>query len=106
MNEVQDIMMETILSTLSEKIAPDVLKKANTRAIRKKLLRNLTNELFYKLMKEGKLSLCPGFGSVILKEIKEKDKKIFNRRTGEMQTHHVRGKKVVYKPGDNVRELL
>ena len=106
MEELQNIVMETILSTLSEKIDPKILRRANTRELRKKLAKNLTNELFYKLLKEGRLNLCPGFGSVLLKDIKEKDKKIFDRKSGTMVTKRVKGRKVVYKPGDSVREFL
>ena len=98
--------MDAVLSVLQEKIDPKVLRRADTRAIRKKLLRTLTSEVFYRLFRDGRLNLSPGFGTVFLKQIREKDKKIFNKKTGNMVEKHVRGRKVVYKPGDFLRELL
>lgn len=106
MADMQDILMDAIVATLSEKIDPKLLKRANTQAMRRKLFRRLTNEVFYKLLKEERLNLCPGFGTVLLKEIREKDKKVYDRKTGKMVSKHVRGRKVVYKPGDSLREFL
>lgn len=98
--------MNTILAVFAEKVDSKILKKVDTKEMRKKLLKNLTNEVFYALLNEGRVDLAPGFGSVILKEIKEKDKKIYDRVTKTMVLKHVKGKKVVYKPGDTVREFL
>jgi hypothetical protein len=106
MDELQQIVMDTVLSTIAEKVDPKLLRRANTRELRKKLAKNLTMELFYKLLKDGKLNLVPGFGSVLLKDIKEKNKKIYDRKTGQMVSKRVKGRKVVYKPGDTLRELL
>jgi hypothetical protein len=66
----------------------------------------VTDELMYKLLREKRVDLAPGFGSLVLKEIKEKDKKIFDRKTGTMVSKHIRGHKVVYKPGDVIKEFL
>jgi len=106
MAEIQDIVMDTVISTLSERVDPAILRKADTKELRKKLIRSLTSELFFKLFKEGRLDLPPGFGSALVKEIKEKDKKVFDRKTGLMVLKHIKGRKVVYKAGDTVRELL
>jgi uncharacterized protein YaaW (UPF0174 family) len=106
MNDLEDSLMESILDALSEKIDTKVLQKVNTRAMRKKLLKVFTNELIYKLLREKRVDLAPGFGSLVVKEIKEKDKKVFDRVTKTMVLKHVRGSKVVYKPGDVVKEFL
>lgn len=106
MADTQDIVMESVLFVLSEKIEEDVLKKANTKAIRKKLLRTITESLVFELFREGRVNMAPGFGNVTLKEIKEKDKKIFDRVTKTMVIKHISGKKIVYVPGDTVREFL
>jgi len=98
--------MESVLSVLSEKIDIELLQKANTRGIRKRLLRVFTNELIYKLLVDKRVDLSPGFGSLVLKEIREKDKKVYDRVSKVMVTKHVRGSKVVYKPGDVVKEFL
>jgi ribosomal protein S17 len=106
MSEIEDSLMGAILTVLSEKVDKKVLCKANTIALKKKLYKTVSNELFYKLLKDNKLELAPGFGTFILKQIREKDKKIYNRSTGEMINRHVKGKKVVYKPGDIIKEFL
>jgi hypothetical protein len=106
MNGFEDDLMNAILEALSEKVDIELLKKANTKALKKKLLKCFTNELFYKLLSEQRVDLAPGFGSLVLKDIREKDKKVFDKKTQTMVVKHVRGKKVVYKPGDIVREFL
>jgi hypothetical protein len=106
MIDLEDALMESILSVLSEKIDIELLQKANTRGIRKRLLRVITNELIYKLLVDKRVDLSPGFGSLVLKEIREKDKKVYDRISKTMVIKHVRGSKVVYKPGDVVKEFL
>jgi hypothetical protein len=106
MIDLEDALMESVLSVLSEKIDIELLQKANTRGIRKRLLRVFTNELIYKLLVDKRVDLSPGFGSLVLKEIREKDKKVYDRVSKVMVTKHVRGSKVVYKPGDVVKEFL
>lgn len=98
--------MEAVLSALSEKVEESTLNKADTKQMRKKLLRKITNEMFYTLLSEKRLELAPGFGSFVVKDIKEKEKKIYNRRTGEMELRHVSGSKIVYKPGEIPKEFL
>jgi hypothetical protein len=66
-----------------------------------------TKEIFYKLLTERKLRLVPGFGTVSLKEISSKEKKVYNRKTGEMEVKKVKGlQKVVYAAGDFSSEFL
>jgi len=102
----QDIVMQTVLEILGEKIDPEILKKANTKELKKKLWQSLNRELFYVLLKEKKLGLSPGFGTVFVKSIKEKDKKVFDKKSDKMVTKKVRGSKVIYRPGDSIKSLL
>lgn len=106
MAELEDALLDSVLSVISEKIDAELLQKANTRDIRKRVLKAVTNELVYKLLVDKRVDLAPGFGSLVLKKIKEKDKKVFDRASKAMVTKHVRGSKVVYKPGDIVKEFL
>jgi hypothetical protein len=98
--------METVLAVLGEKIDPEILKKANTKELRKKLWQSLNNELFYVLLKDKKLGLSPGFGTVFVKEIREKDKKVYDKKSQEMVTKKVKGSKIVYRPGDSIKSLI
>jgi uncharacterized protein YaaW (UPF0174 family) len=106
MNGLEDVLINTILTTLSEKVDVKILQKANTKLLRKKLLKNFTNELFYRLLNEKRVDLAPGFGSLVVKQIREKDKKVFDRKTKAMVVKHIRGSKIVYKPGDVLKEFL
>lgn len=102
----QDIVMQTVLEILGEKIDPEELKKADTKELKRRLWQSLNKELFYILLREEKLGLSPGFGTLIVKSIKEKNKKIFDKKSNSMVTKRVRGKKIVYRPGDTIKSLL
>lgn len=103
---MEDAIFEAIFSVLSEKIDPDILKKADTSAIRKKLKKRLTQEMFYQLLKNGKLTLDAGFGTVAVKNKGIKAKKVFDRTTGKMVEKKVEGKKIVYLAGEIIKEFL
>lgn len=102
----QDVVADAIIRTLSDRVDTKVLKRALTKPVRKELYKHLAEGLLYELLRDGKLPLPPGFGSVLIKKIREKDKKIFNKKTGEMQSKRVSGSRVAYKPGELVRQLL
>jgi hypothetical protein len=106
MSGLEAALMDTVLGVLSEKVDTKALQKANTKLLRKKLMRGFTNELFFELLHEKRVDLSPGFGSLVLKDIKEKDKKVFDKKTQAMVLKHIRGKKIVYKPGDVVKEFI
>lgn len=104
--DVEQTMMDAILKVLSEKIDPKVLKKVNIISLRKKLWEAINAELFYKLLKEKKLNLHAGFGTFLVKEIKQKEKKVFDKKKNEMVTKNVKGSKIVFRPGDALKEFL
>jgi len=110
--EVQDIIVESILDLLQEDIEDTVLlkkisRKLSTKKFKKKLYYKITKEFFYKLLTEKKLRLVPGFGTVSLKGINSKLKKIYNKKTEQMEIKQVKGQqKIVYVPGDFINEFL
>jgi hypothetical protein len=104
--EMEDIIADALVAALSKRINVDVLKKAFTKPVKKVIYRKLTEELFYNLFKEKKLNLVSGFGTVLIKNIKEKEKKVFDKKTGSMITKQIKGARVVYKPGDFVKQFL
>jgi hypothetical protein len=103
---VEDAILEAIFSVLSEKIDPEILKKADTIAIKKKLKKRVTQEMFYQLLKNGKITLEAGFGTVVVKDKGTKTKKVFDKSTGKMVEKKVDGKKIVYQAGKIVKEFL
>ena len=104
--EPQDILADAIIDSLSDRIDAEVLKRALTKPVRRKMYKRLAESMLYHLLQSGRLNFPAGFGSVLLKEIREKDKKIFNKRTGEMETRHVKGSRVIYRTGEVVKQLL
>jgi hypothetical protein len=104
--DMEDIIADALIAALSERIDAEVLKKAFTKPVKKVIYRKLTEGLFYNLLKEKKLNLISGFGTVLIKDIKEKEKKVFDKKTGSMVTKKVKGSKVVYRPGDFMKQFL
>ena len=106
MGDFEVMLMDNVLATLSKKVDDHTLQKINTKDIRASLFRGFTNELFYKLLKEKRVDLAPGFGSLILKKRKETDKKVWDKATKTMVPKRIRGYRVVYIPGDALKEFL
>jgi hypothetical protein len=110
--DIQDILVESVIDSIAQdiddpKLLNRISRKLRTKKVKKELYYKLTKEIFYKLLTEEKLRLAPGFGTVSLKEISSKEKKIFNRKTGEMEVKKVKGQqKVVYAAGDFINEFL
>lgn len=110
--EIQDIIINTIVETLAvdihdDKILNSISKRLRTKKFKKEIYYKITKEIFYKLLMEKKLKLVPGFGSVSLKEVRGKNKKIFNKKTGEMEVKQIKGShKIVYAAGDLINEFL
>lgn len=102
----QDIVADAVIEALSDRIDAGVLKKALTKPVRKELYKRLAENLLYELLQGKKVALPPGFGSVLIREIREKNKKIFNKKTGRMQNCHIKGNRIVYNTGEIVKQLL
>ncbi len=103
---MEDIISDALISALSEKIDAEVLKKALSKPVKKRIYKKLTEELFYYLLKDKKLNLVSGFGTVLVKDIGGKDKKVFDKKAGCMVIKKIKGSRVVYKPGDFVKQFL
>jgi nucleoid DNA-binding protein len=86
--DIEDTIMQTVISVLSEKVDPVLLKKANTNELKKKLYKKLVYELFYKILKEKKVNLLSGFGTIRVKEIQGK-KKVYDRKSETMTTKDI-----------------
>lgn len=103
---IEDIIYEALVNALSGRIKAKVLKKAFSKPVKKKVCKKLTEELFYALLKEKKLNLIPGFGTVLIKSSGEKDKKVFDRKLGYMVTKKIKSNRVIYKPGEFIKQFL
>lgn len=103
---LEDALAEVVVSVLGERVEPKLIKKAFTRSNKKKLFRLVIKEMFYTLLKNRRLNLTPGFGSLVLKHIKERDMKVFDKTSKRMIVRRIHGKKVVYIPGETIKEFL
>lgn len=103
---LQGIVIDTIFNVLSEKIDPELLNKIFTKKEKDRLYKLLTNEVFYTLLKEKKLELLSGFGSVIVKDRSIKEKKVFDKQSGSMISKFIKSSKIIYKPGSLTKQFL
>jgi hypothetical protein len=103
---MEDIISNTIIDALSSRVSAKILKNIFSKPVRKEIYKKLTEEIFYNLLKEKKLNLMSGFGTVLIKNIGEKDKKVFDKKAGCMVTKKVKGNRVIYKPGEFVKQFL
>jgi len=104
---MEDIISDTLITALSERgIDAELLKKALSKPVKKAIYKKLTEEVFYNLLKEKKLNLVSGFGTVLIKDIGEREKKVFDKKAGCMVIKKIKGNRVVYKPGDFVKQFL
>lgn len=106
MVDIEDILFDAFVNAFKGQIDENVLKRICTKKILKALYEKITAEIFYKLLKDQKLQLLPGFGSIVVKVRKEKDKKIYDRKSKQVVVKHVRGKKIVYIPGNLIKEFM
>lgn len=111
MGDIDEILIESIINSLDGSISAssfkEVSKKLRTKKMKKKLFYSIVKDTFYKLLKDDKIQLPPGYGSVILKDVTCRKKKIYNKKTKTMETVDVKGdKKISYIPGDFIKEFL
>ncbi len=104
--EIEDIIFNTIVDVIGDKIDASTIKNINTKKVKRQLYEKITAQIFYTLLKEQRIQLLPGFGSIAIHVRKEKDKKIYDRKLKHVVVKHVKGKKIVYVPGDLIKEFL
>lgn len=103
---VSEIIAETISECLKDRVEPSVLKRALIKPVTQKIYKRLVENVTYELIQRGKIVLPPGFGTISIQNVKEKRKKVPNRKTGEMKHVHVKGKRIVYHPGKTTKHIL
>jgi hypothetical protein len=104
--DMEDILEEVLISELSEKIDIEILKRALSEPVKKKIYRKLTEEIFYSLLKDKKISLVCGYGTIIVKSPGEREKQVFDKKVGSMVTKKIKSSRIVYNPGEVVKQFL
>jgi hypothetical protein len=103
--DIKDVIMEAVISVLSEKVNSGILKKVSTKELKEKLYRKLTNEVFYKILRDKKISLFAGFGTIRVKEV-QRNKKCYDRISKTTTATDITARKMVYKPGSFIKQFL
>ena len=106
MELLEDILSEVIIQELSKNIPLEVIKRALRRSNRTALYKKLVEEVFYALIKTGKISLPSGYGTLVIKDNVSKEKKVFDKKTGLMISKKVKSRRLVYRPGEVVKQFL
>lgn len=110
--KVEDVLIDSIIQeleiTLEDKeLVGLISKKLRVSKVKKRLFYRVTKEIFYMLLTKGKIVLPPGYGSVNLKDVVPKEKKVFDKKTRTSVLLPVkRRKKVGYTPGYSIKEFL
>jgi hypothetical protein len=106
MELLEDILSEVIIQELSKNIPLKTLKRALRKANKTALYKKLVEEVFYVLIKTGKINLPSGYGTLVIKDSSGKEKKIFDKKTGLMVSKKVKSKRLVYRPGEVIKQFL
>jgi len=104
--DIGDVIMDAVMDVLKERLDDKTLRKIDTQPIRKKLSKRIFDLLFYELLTEGSVKLPPGLGSLRTLEVKKTVAKVYDRKRGVMVERPVSRRKILYKPGDTIREFL
>jgi len=104
--EVADLVMDAMRDIVREKLGDRAAAKLDCRAVRKKVSKRVFEYLFHELLATGKVRLPPGLGTLQVVGVRRKVAKVFDKKSNKMVERPVSGKRVVYRPGDTIREFL
>ena len=104
--EVADIIMDAMKEVLRERLGDRAVAKMDCRAVRKRVSKKVFEYLFHELLATGKVRLPPGLGTLQVVGVRRKVAKVFDKKSNTMVERPVSGKRVVYRPGDTIREFL
>jgi len=104
--EIGAVVMEAVKAALREKIGDRLARRIDSRGVRKRLTKKLFEFMFYELLSTGELKLPPGLGSLRTVELGRKMVKVFDKKRKIMVERPANTRKILYRPGDTIREFL
>jgi nucleoid DNA-binding protein len=104
--ETNEIVMDAVMEVLATKLDAKAMARVNCAETRRKLSKKLFEYLFHELLSTGKLRLPPGLGTFQVIELKKRVAKVYDKKSKTTVDRQVDGKRVVYRPGDTIREFL
>lgn len=104
--DIGDIVMDGIKDVVRERLGEKAASKLDCKDARKRISKKVFEYLFYELLATGKVRFPPGLGTLQVMDVKRKVAKVFDKKSNTMVERPVSGKRVVYRPGDTIREFL
>jgi len=104
--EIGDVVMGAVKDVLLERLGEKAVRRVDRAPIRKRLSKRIFELLFYELLSAGQVRLPPGLGSLRTTDVKKKTVKVFDKRRKVMVERSASTKKILYRPGDTIREFL
>jgi len=104
--EIGDVVMDAVREVLRERLGDKALRKIDSKPVRKRLSKRVFELVFFELLSTGVLKLPPGLGSFRTTDAKNKMVKVWDRKQKAMVERPARSKKILYRPGDTIREFL
>lgn len=104
--DIGDVVMDAVRDVLKERLGDKELRRIDSKPFRKRLSKRIFELVFYELLTEGQVKLPPGLGSLKTLEVKKTIAKVYDKRRKMMVERPTSRKKIVYRPGDTIREFL
>jgi len=104
--DIGQIVMDGMRDVVRERLGEKAASKLDCKDARKRISKRVFQYLFHELLATGKVRLPPGLGTLQVMGVKRKVVKVFDKKSNTMVERRVSGKRVVYRPGDTIREFL
>lgn len=100
------MVMDAVRDVLRERLGDKAVRRVDSKPIRKKLSKRIFELVFYELLSTGQVKLPPGLGSLRTLDVGKRTAKVWDKRRKVMVERPASTKKILYRPGDTIREFL
>jgi hypothetical protein len=104
--EIGDVIMDAVRDILRERLGDKAIRRVDSKPVRKRLSKRIFELVFYELLTTGMVKLPPGMGSLRTTGVKKKIAKVYDKRRKIMVERPTSTRKILYRPGDTIREFL
>jgi len=104
--DIADLVMDAVREVTRERLGDKAARRMDSKPIRKRLSKKVFDLVFFELLSTGVVKLPPGLGSLRTTEVKKKTALVFDKRRKVMVERPASSRKILYRPGDTIREFL
>lgn len=104
--EICGVMIDAIKDVLRNRVDGRLLRRICSKPVAKILSKRLFEYAFYELLNNGVVKLPPGMGSLRVLNTKRRVAKVYDRKRKVMVERPASTRKIIYRPGDTIREFL